>query len=98
MIIKFGGKNQKLSNKKDLYFTKEYYKNHGWYLIVLTQIYRTHTDPLFYNFRILNNKIPESVSETFVLMLHSHNTRSNNQIVLGTHNFFGNIFYKIPMY
>ena len=61
---------------------------------------RTHTDPLFYSFRILkfsdqiqchnvlfllkvlNNKVPESVCETFSLMLHSHDTRSNNQIII----------------
>ena len=57
----------------------------------------THTDPLFYSFRILkfsdqiqchnvlflhktlNNNVPESVCETFSLMLHSHNTRSSKQ-------------------
>ena len=51
-----------------------------------------HADPLFYNFRILfdqinvlfyilKNKVPESGFETFTLMLHSHNTRSNSQII-----------------
>ena len=54
---------------------------------------RTHTDRLFYSFgilkhnvifpdKILNNKVPESVCDTFSLMLHSHNTRSNNQIII----------------
>ena len=32
--------------------------------------------------KILNNKVPESVCETFAIMLHSHNTRSNNQIII----------------
>ena len=75
---------------------------------------RTHTDPLFYNLKILknfdqvqchnvlflhkilNNKIPNSVCETFSLMLHSHNTRANNQIIIPQTNtiFFGTFSIK----
>ena len=42
--------------------------------------------------KILNNKTPLSVCETFALMLHSHNTRSNNQIIIPQTNtyIFGN--------
>ena len=29
--------------------------------------------------KILNNKVPESVCETFAITLHSHSTRSDNK-------------------
>ena len=76
---------------------------------------RTHTDSLFYNFKILkkfdqiqchnvlflhkilNNKVPESVCETFAIMLHSHNTRCNNHNFTNEHKLFWNLFYQIPM-
>ena len=42
--------------------------------------------------KILNNKTPLYVCETFALMLHYHNTRSNNQIIIPQTNtyIFGN--------
>ena len=36
----------------------------------------------FFLHKLLNNRVPESVCETFSIMLHSHNTRSNNQIII----------------
>ena len=46
--------------------------------------------------KILNNKVPKSVCETFAIMLHSHNTRSNNQIIIPqiNTNFFGTYSIK----
>ena len=74
---------------------------------------RTHSNPLFYNLKILkmfdqiqchnvlllykifNNKSPQSVCDTFALMLHSHNTRSNQVIIPRTNsNFFGTYSIK----
>ena len=43
--------------------------------------------------KILNNKVSESVCETFALMLHSHNTRSINQIIIPQTNT--NIFLEL---
>ena len=58
---------------------------------------RFHTDIIFYSLgilnqiqchnvlflhKILNNKVHESDCETFALMLHSQNNRSNNQIII----------------
>ena len=41
--------------------------------------------------KLLNNRVPESVGETFSLMLHSHSTRSKNRIIIPQINtvFFG---------
>ena len=32
--------------------------------------------------KILNNKVPESICNIYTLMLHSHNTRTKNQIII----------------
>ena len=46
--------------------------------------------------KILNNKTPKSVCETFAIMLHSHNTRNKNLIItpLTNTNFFGTYSIK----
>ena len=46
--------------------------------------------------KILNNKTPKSVRETFAIMLHSHNTRNKNLIIapLINTNFFGTYSIK----
>ena len=50
--------------------------------------------------KILNNKTPQSVCETFALMLHPHNTRAINQIIIPqtTNPFLWDTFHQISMY
>ena len=43
---------------------------------ILKLFYQIQCHNFLFLLKILNNNVPESVCETFALMLHSHNTRS----------------------
>ena len=76
-------------------------------VVVLTQIFHSFRilkcfdqikcHVLFFLHKILNNKVIESICETFALMWHSYNTRSINQIIIPQTNtifFFGTYSIK----
>ena len=49
---------------------------------ILKLFYQIYCHNILFIHQILNNKVPEYVCEIFVLMLHFHITRSNNQIIV----------------